>query len=155
LAARCADTGISRGSSTNARSPRTSVLLRAERPFALSLWTASAEENTIEEFQQALAEKDVEEWESLSKDELMARVTKVIRDSSAPVVFQDMQMTTDIKAWFDSENSKRSRRKPWSYKHLENGFRGAFFKWTPESPVMSAVDTKRWLAGVKVLVGRS
>ena len=55
----------------------------------------------------------------------------------------------------DSENSKRSRRKPWSYEHLENGFGGAFFKWTPESPVMSVVDTKRWLAGVKALVDRS
>ena len=121
----------------------------------LAAWPASAEEDTIKKNQQSLAEEDVEEWESLPKDELMAKVTKFVRDSSVPIVFQPMQLTTEIKAYFDDENRKRSKKKPWSYKHLETGFSGAFFKWTEDSPVLSAEDTKRFLAGLKVLTDRS
>ena len=59
-------------------------------------------------------------------------------------------MTSDIKEWVRAENFKRLMKWEWSFSMLEDGFMGAFYKVSADTPIMSEEDTKKFLACVEV-----
>ena len=127
-------------------------MLEKTKQFLLSAWAASAEEDTIVSLMKLLSEEDLKPWEEMTKNEVQAAVTSMVGHKSIPVYMTKMTLTSDIKDWVSSENNKRTKKKKWSYPMLEDGFNGAFYKVTEDTPIMSEEDTKKFLAAVKVLI---
>jgi hypothetical protein len=129
--------------------------LEAKGEGMLSEWAAGAEENAIVEFQAALAEETLGDLRQLPTGELMAKLALFVKQHRVPAHFQEMQLSPSVKSYIDGQNAQRSKRKPWSYSHLEGGFRGTFFEYKEGvTPVMSAEDTKSFLAMIKVLIDK-
>ena len=129
-------------------------LVRKTQQFILSEWAAGAEENAILEFQQALAEHEIQNLLSLSRLDLMAEVTQWVKTHSIPSHFEQTTLSPETVAYIDSENRKRISKKPWSYTHLNDGFKGSFVKYTTAAPILDSKDTKTFLAMIKVLCDR-
>jgi len=129
--------------------------MKQENLLLISEWPASAEEDTLASLMAALAEDEIAEFIEMPEEEIEACVATLLKAKGAPHFMKPMKMPASTEAWFEGENQKRSKQKPWSWERLKSGFGGSFVKYVEGvTPVMKVDDTKRTLAAVKVLMTR-
>ena len=120
----------------------------------LSAWPAGAEENAIANFMEVMAEDemkvDFEKYRGLSMDDLTAEIVSFVKRAAAPSNFALHKLTDKVRKHIHEQNSSRTKKHPWSYEHIKDGYNGAFVRVTKDTPIMTEEDTKKMLAAIKV-----
>ena len=89
----------------------------------------------------------------LSPDEIKAKLGEVVARHGFKSTFTRMQLTPNVIRNVQHLNANRGNKPAWSYSHLEDGFRGGFFKYVEgQTPVMKSDGVKDFLALVFCLM---
>jgi len=131
------------------------IYLETTNQLVLSEWPCSAEETAVADFMALMTEADLGPYEELSTEELRLSLSLMVKQNTAGAhMMEDMELTPYIENYVKQQNASRTRKKPWSINAVKDGFQGAFYKYTETSPILTTEDTKKFLAGVKVMLRR-
>lgn len=123
------------------------------RTFA-TMWPPSEEEDFFLKVAESSSARLVSHITEMG-DEMLLTEFVTLSDVYAgkPPQMQWMTLDPKIRAWWDSENTKR--RKVWHYEHLFPRFPGAFYHWDPpRTTCLSIEDTQRFVAMIGETIRR-
>ena len=114
----------------------------------LAEWPESLEERAINEAAVKMAEHAEKlRFTDLSQEELQLALGKVVASHGVKAEFVTRQLSPGVMQSIDHLNAIRGKQKAYSYRHLQQGYRGGFFKYVAgETPVMKADGVKDFLA---------
>ncbi len=114
----------------------------------LAEWPESLEERAINESAVALAQHAEEQhFTELSPNELQAKTGEVVASHGFKAEFQKMWLSPTVVSAVEHLNTNRKGKPAYSYSHIQQGYRGGFFKYVQgETPVMKADGVKDLLA---------
>ena len=119
--------------------------------YILAEWPAAAEENFMCKMLEIANQSITEEMRLMKPSEVQDLLTLKMHKESRRAYFSEIPFTKAAEV--DAENAKRTKKKPWSYKRIEergNYVTGAFYD--PDTPVMSQEDATKLLALQLLLV---
>ena len=94
------------------------------------------------------------DFTNLSHEELQLKMGEVVATHGVKFKgFTTMQLTPGVIRAVESLNRNRGKSLPYSWDHIKDGYKGAFYKYDAgETPVMKAGQVKDYLAMLYCLI---
>ena len=124
--------------------------------FMLAEWPDTLTEKAINESAAVMAEHATkQDFNKLTHDEVEIRIATAVSKTAVKVgEFRTMQLSRKVISDIEHKNLTRgANARPYSWAHLNNGYRGTFYKFVKgETPVMKAADCMDYLSLLYCLV---
>ena len=116
----------------------------------LAEWPDTLTEKAINESAAVMAEHATkQDFDKLTHNEVKIKIAAAVTKTAAKLgEFKTMQLSHKVISDIEHKNLTRgANARPYSWAHLNNGYRGTFYKFVKgETPVMKAADCMDYLS---------